>query len=165
MAAEARVDAVEIDPVGPFDIGRLARLHRTCFDEAWSRSDLAHLLSLPGGFGLLARSAGFRGLGLDTRRPLGFSLCRVTRDECELLSIGVDPEARRRGLGTWLVRESMLRCRSGGAARMFLEVAVDNLSAQALYSTEGFVAVGRREAYYRRVDGERVAALTMRIEL
>jgi [ribosomal protein S18]-alanine N-acetyltransferase len=51
-----------IKPVGAFDLGRLARLHKHCFEEGWSRADLAHLLALPGGFGLIARqsSGGFR---------------------------------------------------------------------------------------------------------
>jgi len=165
MAAELEVPAFDIQNVGAFDLGRLARLHRTCFEEPWSKTDLAHLLALPGGLGLLARTRGFRRLGFDTRRPVGFSLCRVTRDESELLSIGVAPDMRRAGLGTHLVRQSMRRCRAGGARCMFLEVAIDNPAAQALYTREGFCEVGRREGYYRRAGGTRVAALTMRAEL
>jgi ribosomal-protein-alanine N-acetyltransferase len=165
MAAELDATVFDVQAVGAFDLGRLARLHRACFDEPWSKSDLAHLLALPGGLGLIARTHGFRRLGFDTRRPVGFSLCRVTRDESELLSIGVAPDMRRSGLGTDLVRQSMQRCRAGGARCMFLEVAVDNPGAQALYGREGFREVGRREEYYRRAGGVRVAALTMRAEL
>ncbi|MFW5834086.1 MAG: GNAT family N-acetyltransferase [Pseudomonadota bacterium] len=158
-------EGLEIDGVGPFDLGRLARLHRLCFDDAWSRSDLAQLLALPGGFGLIARSPGFHRLGIDTRRVLGFGLCRVVRDESELLSIGIAPDVRGRGLGSWLLRACMEHCHALGAERMFLEVAVDNAAARSLYDREGFVPVGRREGYYRRGDGERVAAVTMRLEL
>jgi ribosomal-protein-alanine N-acetyltransferase len=165
MAAEIELPVFDIQNVGAFDLGRLARLHRACFDEPWSKTDLAHLLALPGGLGLIARSRGFRRLGFDTRRPVGFGLCRVTRDESELLSIGVAPEMRRVGLGTHLVRQSMQRCRAGGARCMFLEVAIDNPAAQALYEREGFREIGRREGYYRRSDGVRVTALTMRAEL
>lgn len=165
MAAELEVPSFDIQSVGAFDLGRLARLHRACFEEPWSKTDLAHLLALPGGLGLLARGRGFRRLGFDTRRPVGFSLCRVTRDESELLSIGVAPDMRRSGLGTHLVRQSMRRCRTAGARCMFLEVAIDNPAAQALYEREGFREVGRRDGYYRRAGGARVAALTMRAEL
>jgi ribosomal-protein-alanine N-acetyltransferase len=165
MAAELELPAFDIQSIGAFDLGRLARLHRACFEEHWSKTDLAHLLALPGGLGLIARTVGFRRLGFDTRRPIGFSLCRVTRDDSELLSIGVAPDIRRTGLGTHLVRESMRRCRGAGARCMFLEVAVDNPGAQSLYAREGFVEVGRREDYYRRAGGARVAALTMRAEL
>ncbi|TVQ33013.1 MAG: GNAT family N-acetyltransferase [Geminicoccaceae bacterium] len=165
----ARIDEAagdyEIDGIGPFDLGRIARLHRRCFDDAWSRSDLAQLMALPGGFGLIARTQGFNRLGIDTRRVVGFGLCRVVRDESELLSIGIGPEARQQGLGRRMLRACMTHCGGLGAVRMFLEVAIDNDAARALYDGEGFVAVGRREGYYRRGDGERVAAVTMRKDL
>lgn len=165
MAVALDEPAFEVHLAGPFDLGRLARLHRACFDDAWSKTDLAHLLALPGGLGLIARTGGIRRLGFDTRRSMGFSLCRVTRDESELLSIGVAPDTRRCGVGLLLIRESMRRCRRAGARCMFLEVAVDNPGAYALYRHEGFDEVGRREGYYRRASGERVTALTMRADL
>jgi ribosomal-protein-alanine N-acetyltransferase len=98
-------------------------------------------------------------------RGVGFALCRVVRDEGELLSIGVGPAYRRRAIGTALLRESMERCRRAGAAVMFLEVATDNRSAQALYQTFGFEGVGRRDGYYQRANGSRVSAYTMRCDL
>lgn len=154
-----------VKPVGPFDLGRLTRLHRSCFEESWSRSDLAHLLALPGGFGLVARL--FEGglAGLDAMRGVGFSICRVVRDECELLSIGVSPVYRRRGVAGALLEGSMRRCHELGAKLMFLEVAVDNLPAQELYARKGFEQVGVRPDYYQRPGGERISAYTMRTDL
>jgi ribosomal-protein-alanine N-acetyltransferase len=160
-----RDGAVAIKPVGPFDLGRLARLHQACFDDPWSRADLAHLLALPGGFGLVARMFERNLSGLDGLRGVGFALCRVVRDEGELLSIGVAPPFRGRSVGCALLRESTERIRRAGAATMFLEVATDNLAAQRLYRSFGFVEVGRREGYYQRPDGIRVSALTMRVDL
>lgn len=165
MLALKRNTSLSIKPVGPFDLGRLARLHQTCFEEPWSRADLAHLLALPGGFGLLARLFERNLSGLDGMRGVGFALCRVVRDEGELLSIGVGPLYRRRAIGSSLLRESMERCRRAGAVAMFLEVATDNVSAQLLYRTFGFGEVGKREGYYQRADGTRVSAYTMRCDL
>ena len=54
MATQRKPSPVSVRTVGPFDLGRLSRLHKGCFEEAWSRSDLAHLLAMPGGFGLIA---------------------------------------------------------------------------------------------------------------
>lgn len=161
----ASPSTIGVKPVGPFDLGRLTRLHRSCFEESWSRSDLAHLLALPGGFGLIARlyDGGFT--GFDGMRGAGFSLCRVVRDESELLSIGVAPGFRRRGVAASLLRASMRRCHHWGAGVMFLEVAVDNHSAQKLYETHGFEQVGRRPDYYQRSNGERVSAFTLRCDL
>jgi ribosomal-protein-alanine N-acetyltransferase len=47
---------------------------------------------------------------------------------------------------------------------MFLEVAVDNVAALALYRSRGFEAVGRRPGYYSRPDGP-IDAMIMRVDL
>jgi ribosomal-protein-alanine N-acetyltransferase len=153
-----------IKPVGAFDLGRLARLHKHCFEEGWSRADLAHLLALPGGFGLIARQGGSFA-GFDALRGVGFALLRVVRDECELLSLGVIPAQRRRGVAAAILRQSMQSCYEAGARTMFLEVAIDNLSAQALYERFLFTRVGTRPDYYARPDGSRMHAYTMRADL
>jgi len=154
-----------IKPVGAFDLGRLARLHKHCFEDGWSRSDLAHLLALPGGFGLIARQSGPGFAGFETTRGIGFALLRVVRDECELLSLGVVPAERRRGVAAAILRQSMRSCLDAGAMTMFLEVAIDNLSAQALYERFCFARVGTRPDYYARPDGSRMHAYTMRADL
>lgn len=165
MLALKRQPTINIKTVGPFDLGRLAKLHQSCFDDAWSRSDLAHLLALPGGFGLLARLFEGSLSGIDGMRGVGFALCRVVQDEGELLSIGVGPSYRRRSIGAVLLRDCMERCQQIGASTMFLEVAADNHSAQRLYRSYGFVAVGEREGYYQRSDGSKMSAYTMRSDL
>ncbi len=165
MLALKRQPTISIKTVGPFDLGRLARLHQSCFDDAWSRADLAHLLALPGGFGILARLFEGSLSGIDGMRGVGFALCRVIRDEGELLSIGVGPSYRRRQIGAVLLRDCIERCQQVGATSVFLEVAADNHSAQSLYRSFGFVEVGKREGYYQRADGSRMCAYTMRSDL
>ncbi|MEZ5826608.1 MAG: GNAT family N-acetyltransferase [Geminicoccaceae bacterium] len=161
-AAEAAGSAsISIRVAGPFDLGRISRLHRACFAEGWSRADVAHLLALPGSFGLVARLAQGGFPLLDNLRGAGFALCRVVRDECELLSIGVVPACRRHGVARSLLVSAMERCKLAGAEKMFLEVAVDNSEAQALYIAHGFQTVGTRPNYYQRADGSRAHAYTM----
>jgi ribosomal-protein-alanine N-acetyltransferase len=165
MAAQPKPTAISVRVVGPFDLGRLSRLHKGCFEEAWSRSDLAHLLAMPGGFGLIARLSEGGLARFDALRGVGFSLCRVVRDESELLSIGVATSYRRRGVAGHLLRASMDRAWVIGARQMFLEVAVDNVAAQQLYLEHGFERVGTRPDYYQRQNGDRAAAYTMRCSL
>lgn len=165
MLGLKRSGALVVRPVGPFDLGRLARLHRRCFTEPWSRADLAHLLALPGAFGLIARLYEGGLAGLDALRGVGFAIARVTRDESELLSLGVAPGWRRRRIGSALLVAALEQARAAGAQTMFLEVAVDNPSAQELYIGHGFEAVGLRPDYYQRADGSRVAAHTMRCDI
>ena len=140
------------------DIDLVARIHTQCFFDAWGSSMLCQILNMPGAFGLVA---------CWSRRGsvIGFALGRVTSDECELLSLGVAPDHRTRGVGAQLLQESMSRAISKNATRFFLEVAEDNAHAIRLYRSHGLVPVGRRPDYYENADGYRTAALTMRCEL
>jgi ribosomal-protein-alanine N-acetyltransferase len=53
--------------------------------------------------------------------------------------------------------------RRAGAEQMFLEVRISNAAAIGLYEAAGFVAVGRRHAYYPETPrGRSEDALVMR---
>jgi ribosomal protein S18 acetylase RimI-like enzyme len=86
-------------------------------------------------------------------------------DEAEVVDIVVTPDGRRQGIARALL--SRLRCELGarGIGRLFLEVAVDNEAALALYKAEGFTAVATRRGYYARTGGAPVDALVMRLDL
>ena len=115
----------------------MAAIHRAAFStrEAWSRDVIALQMELPGVFGLIAEQG-------------GMILARVTVDEAEILTLAVSPLARRAGLGRALLRDAMDRAWLMGAAAMFLEVAVTNAPARALYAGQGFSESGLRRGYY-----------------
>ncbi|WP_269715096.1 ribosomal protein S18-alanine N-acetyltransferase [Caulobacter sp. NIBR2454] len=129
------------------DSAELAALHRAAFEAPWPQAELADLLA-SGSDGLIEEGQ-------------GFILWRTAADEAEILTIAVDPAARRAGLGRRLVQAAASAAQGQGAASLFLEVAIDNLAALGLYETAGFEQVGRRRGYYHRPDGE-VDALVMR---
>lgn len=123
----------------------LAQLHLACFpEEPWDGPAFARLLALPGCFGCFAWSG---------EVPAGFVLARDLGAECEILSIGVLPRQRRRGIGRDLVAALFAEAGRRGLGSLVLEVAVDNLAARRLYAGLGFVRVGYRPRYYRRPDG------------
>jgi len=123
----------------------LAALHRACFpDEPWDAGALARVLSLSGCFGHVA----WHGAA-----PRGFVLARDLGNECEILSLGVTPDYRRRGLGGRLLAAAIAEAGRQGAGSVVLEVATDNQAARRLYARLGFVQVGHRPRYYRRRDG------------
>jgi [ribosomal protein S18]-alanine N-acetyltransferase len=93
---------------------------------------------------------------------LGWAGVMVVGDTAEILTVGVIPEARRRGIAVRLLADLLDTARTRGATEVFLEVRVDNEAAQALYLREGFVEIGRRRGYY---DSGRVDAVVMRCEL
>lgn len=85
--------------------------------------------------------------------------------EAELLTIAVDPAARRQGQGGYLLQAFIERARLLGSERAFLEVAADNAPAIHLYTRAGFDQTGRRKGYYHRPDGTREDALVMALML
>ncbi len=92
-------------------------------------------------------------------RTAGFVVCRrLSDDEAEVLSLVVDPEVRRRGLGVLLMRE-VLDHRTG--ATWYLEVRESNQPARNLYRKLGFEDIDLRPAYYQDT-GE--AAVVMRLK-
>ncbi|MCU0815994.1 MAG: ribosomal protein S18-alanine N-acetyltransferase [Cypionkella sp.] len=127
----------------------LARLHAASFTtpRPWSAAEIAALLDSPHVFLLAEEEA--------------FLMGRVIADEAELLTLAVDPPARRRGLGRALLAQFLDEARKRGATRAFLEVAADNGPACALYQAAGFAQDGRRRDYYHRPDGGTVDALLL----
>lgn len=135
-------------PVGISHAAVIATLHGGCFasemEPSWDEKAVAELLSMPGAFAHVASRQ---------EDPAGFVLARVAADEAEIISIGVLPDIRRRGVAKALLKDAINTAAQGGAARMFLEVAEDNTAALAFYQGEGFSACGRRAGYYKRSQG------------
>ncbi|MFN4087629.1 MAG: GNAT family N-acetyltransferase [Alphaproteobacteria bacterium] len=123
-------------------------------DRAWDAAAIGELLATPGAFGYLAVEG-------EEPQPLGFVFCRHVAGEAEILVLAVLPEHWRRGIGRGLLDAALARAAGLGIERILLEVAVDNISARALYDSAGFGSVGRRPAYYRRSDGRQVDAITL----
>jgi ribosomal-protein-alanine N-acetyltransferase len=144
---------MRIVPAGPAEAAVLSALYETAFAEAWAPDQLAQLLAGPGVFALIA-------LG-DAGEPAGYALGRVAADEAELLSIALVPGHRRRGGGRLLLDALIERCVAAGAAALFLEVAIDNAAALALYRGAGFREAGRRRDYYK-VGAALVDAVVMK---
>ncbi|WP_172299031.1 GNAT family N-acetyltransferase [Pseudoruegeria sp. HB172150] len=93
--------------------------------------------------------------------PGGFALGRAIAGEAELLTLAVDPDCRRQGLGRNLVQLFEAEAVRRAADIAFLEVADTNAAAHALYLAAGYLETGRRPGYYRAPDGTLVDALIM----
>jgi ribosomal-protein-alanine N-acetyltransferase len=131
-------------PVRHADLDRLARLHARCFPEdAWDAVALAQILAMPRAAGRLVEEDGME-------EPIGLIFSVVVADEAEILTLGVDPEWRRHGIGRALIEDLFNRLGDAGVSRVSLEVASDNAGAMRLYEKHGFRIVGQRRGYYRR---------------
>ena len=134
---------------------RMAEIHAAAFagqGQIWSEADLAGLCAGPTTLALALEET-------------GFVLLRVIAPEAEVLTIAVDPAAQGRGLGLRLLRAALALAGQHGVETLFLEVAEDNIAAQALYLRAGFTQTGRRRGYYSRPGGPAVDAIVMTCSL
>jgi ribosomal-protein-alanine N-acetyltransferase len=133
------------------DIPALAAIHAQCFcEEVWDAAAIAGLMATPGTIALMDEGAA------------GFILVRAAGGESEILTLGVTPAARRRGMAKNLVFKGAEAAADAGAAVMFLEVNATNNAAIALYKGLGFAEIGRRKAYYVAPHGMREDALVLK---
>lgn len=80
----------------------------------------------------------------------------------DVQTIGLDDTVRGHGLGRELMRQLHAEARRRGVREMFLDVRVDNPTAQGLYRSLGYVEIGVRRGYYQP---DNVDALVMRLAL
>ena len=113
---------------------------------------------------LLAMPGAFAGIAALDGDPCGFHLSRSAGDEAEIISIGVQRQARRRGVGGALLQNVFDRAHPSGVSAVFVEMAADNAAASSLYRGTGFVQVGRRTGYYVSDAGVQ-DALVLRVDI
>jgi [ribosomal protein S18]-alanine N-acetyltransferase len=148
---------VSLRSVSRADLEPLARLHLQCFaEDAWDAAALASILAMKGAEARLAEEG---------EQTLGLLFAVILGEEAEILTLGVGPWARRRGVARRLLDDLFARARALGARRVVLEVAADNSAALALYEAAGFRTVGLRHGYYQREGGPAVDAWLLRAAL
>jgi ribosomal-protein-alanine N-acetyltransferase len=136
----------------------MATIHHAAFPAgaAWSETEIAASLALPGVYGLIHPKG-------------GMVMARCVADEAEILTLAVTPGVRRQGVGRALLRSAIEAAESRGCPIMFLEVSSSNLPALTLYQNTGFKPVGSRSGYYgpgldalilRRTAGSRVGGIS-----
>jgi ribosomal-protein-alanine N-acetyltransferase len=93
-------------------------------------------------------------------RVVGFAAADINDDEpvALLITIDVDPDWRRQGVGSRLLQETHARLATLGATTIYLHVAVRSADAQRLYKRHGYSNVGRLRDYYGPHDDAFVMA-------
>ena len=123
------------------DAEAVARLERTIFAEGWSANVYRKALAAGdtvSSYWVLEEDSVL----------LGFCGISCADGEAHVVTIGVIPDHRRRGLGELLLQVSLRHARYRRQSTMTLEVRESNLAACQLYLRYCFVAVGRRKGYY-----------------
>jgi len=129
-----------IRPATSNDVDELIRLEQLCFEhDRLKRTDFRNAL----------RAAKSLLLVVDDDGSLSaYALLRMQGRLGHLLSLAVDPQARRQGHGRALIQAVEDAARSRGARHMQLELREDNASARALYHSLGYRRHGTLLGYY-----------------
>jgi len=144
---------ISFSTVGAAAAKLLAEIHGESFETRWSETAFSEMLAVPGTSAILVSSQ---------NNPMGFVLFRMAADEAEILTICTRPAFRRKGYGKLLVQHLETLLMNEGVKFLFIEVAVSNHAALALYASSGFEKAGTRKNYYKRGDGSHEDALIMR---
>jgi ribosomal-protein-alanine N-acetyltransferase len=133
-----------IRTLGYSDLPQVIAIERRSFPTPWSLAMFVLELSKPSGVSLAAVEDGS---GRGRRETvLGYLICSRYDQVWHLMNVAVDPEVRRRGLGTMLLEEMLER--AGRDEAYTLEVRTSNAAAIALYERFGFRPAGTRRRYY-----------------
>ena len=119
-------------------LDKVANLHKLCFpDHPWSASDFMDL-----------KKSGCEIVASDN----GFIVWRPVADQAEIITIGVAPDSRQKGIAGAMILLMEQELKKAGVVNVFLEVSEVNTPAKKLYEKYGFKPTGKRPKYYNGVD-------------
>lgn len=125
---------MSIRPASSADTDHIAALEKAAAFHPWSASSIASALASP--------------VSVAFVHPDAYVLATAVVDEGEILTVGVHPRARRRGLGRQMMEAVASEWGNRGVTQGFLEVRHDNTAARALYAALSWEEIGMRKDYY-----------------
>jgi [ribosomal protein S18]-alanine N-acetyltransferase len=139
---------ISIRPFHLSDMDCILQIEHACFSyDAYDRNLFAEYFRKCGDFFLVAERAG---------RILGYMVsCTRFREgslRAQLISVAVDPEARRLGAASALLESTLRRLRRRGVSRITLMVKITNEPALEFYRRRGFWQLRILRSYYE--DGQ-----------
>jgi ribosomal-protein-alanine N-acetyltransferase len=138
------------------DLPKIMQIERRAFDQPWTLDSFMREFSLPFSRTVIATVSGDKGETI-----VGY-LCRwLVVDECHILNIAVDPQARQQGIGTRLMNDAVGEAKDRLATVITLEVRRSNLPARGLYRKFEFQERRLRRNYY----GPGEDAIVMELQL
>ena len=138
------------------DLAAIMTLERASFPtDAWSEAMMREELASRHGWYVVDDEAG---------RLVGYAGLRAVAGakDADIQTIAIADVSRGRGRGRSLLRTLLDEAARRGVAHVFLEVRADNPVAQALYASEGFAEIGRKQRYYQPDD---VDAVVMKLDV
>lgn len=137
--------SLALRPARAEDLSAVAAIEAACFkSDPWPRQSFEAFLDRRGVSFMVAEDAE------SAAGILGYVILLCVADEGELLNLAVAHDSRRGGVGAALLRHVLDLAAAHGIRTVYLEVRDSNDAARKLYSSHGFIEVGRRRRYYER---------------
>ncbi|MGE0252588.1 MAG: GNAT family N-acetyltransferase [Dongiaceae bacterium] len=130
------------------DAAAVLALHNAALSNQWHQEDFLNVLAQGNCFGVAA---------CRQNAIIGAVLAQQAQDHADILTLVVEENSRRQGIGAHLLTAFLAAARQAGIKNIFLEVAVTNNLASRLYEKLGFICVGQRPGYYQEA-GQQVDA-------
>ncbi len=131
-----------IRPATLADIDKIMEIEKQSFSDPWQRRSMTSLIGDSRVFFSVAEAVG----GVIK----GYVTAWFVLNEGEIGNLAVAPQWRASGVGSSLLDGVISHSADHGIRILFLEVRQSNVAARRLYSSRGFVEIGRRSRYYRR---------------
>lgn len=125
----------------PADVPFISRLEEETFSMPWSEASFLQMIEQEDARYFVAEEDG---------QLLGGCGLLLIAGEGNITNVAVAKEARRRGVGTGLLRHLLSEGDQEGLSAYTLEVRVSNTAAIGLYQKLGFVSEGIRPNFYEK---------------
>jgi len=147
-------NSIQLDIMRGGDVPAVHGLEEECFSSPWDMDSYYRELRNSNAYYIVARK------GEDV---IGCGGMWTVGDEAHIVTLAVQPNFRRQGMGRRLLNALIREARRRRAERVTLEVRVRNQAAQALYTTFGFRTVAFRREYYPD-NGEDAAVMALELK-
>jgi [ribosomal protein S18]-alanine N-acetyltransferase len=140
--------ALILRPYSSVDFDDLFQLDQICYPRgiAYSKRTLRQYLAIPGAICIVAENN-------QDGRITGFIVAESAPPEAHIITLDVDPAARRQHTGSQLYVAIEAQLAARGVREIMLETATDNAAAVAFWTRHGYLSAGVIRNYYlRNVD-------------
>lgn len=137
-------DRLAIRPMRSGDVAAVVDLEREVYPTPWSTAVFHEELAMSNRRYVVAADT--------VGTIVGYAGLLLVDEDAHVTTLAVDPQVRRRRLGSRLMLALVAASRGAAARHLTLEVRMSNVSAQRLYERFGFAPVGIRKNYYRDED-------------
>jgi len=135
------------------DLDAIVRIEETSFSDPYPKGLLKAFFYLPGAY-IVASSK---------EVVIGYAVGIIRYEKLgHVVSVAVNKNIRRKGVGERLMKEIIERLCSSGAKRIRIEVRESNLPAIKLYTKLGFTEEGKIKKYY--ADGESAILMYLNVK-